>query len=99
LDVIYLDPMFPEARRALPTKEMQVLHALLGEGPDAAAEDDRELLAWSLAQPVARVVAKRPRRAPPLPGPEPGHVLEGRSVRFDVYPLRPLAPSGKEKSS
>jgi len=90
VDVIYLDPMFPTARRALPGKEMQVLQTLLGSPPGAPDEDDRALLAWGLAQPVARVAVKRPRKAPPLPGPPPGFVLRGRSVRFDVYPLRSL---------
>ena len=33
-DVIYLDPMFVEARKALPGKEMQVLHHLLGDAAD-----------------------------------------------------------------
>lgn len=87
IDVVYLDPMFPEDRKAAPGKEMQVLQALV----DAAAvspdpSDDAALLAWALAQPVARVVVKRPRRAPSLAGRPPGHSVSGRSVRFDVYP-------------
>lgn len=90
IEVIYLDPMFPFERRALPTKEMQVLHALLdaAEADSGRVDDEEALLAWALASPVARVVAKRPLRAPELPGPAPSHVLRGRSVRFDVYTLR-----------
>jgi 16S rRNA (guanine1516-N2)-methyltransferase len=94
VDVIYLDPMFPDARRALPGKEMQVLAALLA-GESAAAESaagpgdaaDDSLLAWACGRSVRRVVVKRPRRAPPLAGPRPSHQLAGRSVRFDVYAL------------
>lgn len=93
-DVIYLDPMFPLDRRAAPGKDMQVLHRLLGAENGAGTgtengvkEDDGSgLFAWALEQPVARVVVKRPRRAAALPGPAPGHSLQGRSVRFDVYP-------------
>ena len=84
--VIYLDPMFVAARRAAPGKAMQLLHQLLDTSTVVA--DDATLLAWALAQPVERVVVKRARRAPVLPGPAPGHSLSGRSVRFDVYPVR-----------
>lgn len=90
-DVIYLDPMFPVQRRALPGKEMQVLQALVGEGDLAIDDADREsLLSWALAQAVSRVVVKRPRRAPPLAGLPPAHTVTGSAVRFDVYP-RPAA--------
>lgn len=88
-DVIYLDPMFVEARKALPGKEMQVLHHLLGD----AADDPRgeTLLNWASRREARRVVVKRSRRAPSLPGPVPGHVVGGKAVRFDVYPLTPEA--------
>lgn len=99
-DVIYLDPMFPMDRKAAPAKEMQVLHRLLSArqaAPGAGADDYQleaaSLLEWACAQPVVRVVLKRPRRAPVLAGPAPGHTLRGRSVRFDVYPL----PSRREQ--
>jgi 16S rRNA (guanine1516-N2)-methyltransferase len=81
VDTIYLDPMFRVSRKAAPGKGMQALNLLL-DGD--AAEDS--LLTWALRQRVQRVVVKRPRRAAALPGPSPGHVLTGRSVRFDVYP-------------
>jgi len=86
VDVIYLDPMFPVARRALPGKEMQMLHLLLDEG-NAAIDDPlgEDLAAWALQQAVSRIVVKRPRRAQPLAVGKPDHVLTGRAVRFDVY--------------
>ncbi|WP_439105981.1 class I SAM-dependent methyltransferase [Congregibacter sp.] len=103
VDVIYLDPMFPLDRRAAPAKEMQILHLLLAsedrepvaESEDALAGDhdhtreqqDAALLAWARAQEVQRVVVKRPRRAPEIGGPAPGHSLTGKAVRFDVYPV------------
>ena len=82
VEVIYLDPMFPLDRRAAPAKEMQVLHQLLADTAGDAA-----LLSWARGQTVRRVVVKRPRRAPAIEGPAPGHSLTGKSVRFDVYPV------------
>lgn len=79
-DVIYLDPMYPEAgTKGQVKKEMQILRLLLGPPAEPA-----QLL--ELARGLARrVVVKRPVRAPRLAGPAPSHSLEGRSTRFDVY--------------
>ncbi|WOJ93562.1 class I SAM-dependent methyltransferase [Congregibacter variabilis] len=87
VEVIYLDPMFPLDRRAAPAKEMQVLHQLLAFSGAQGDVEDAALLAWARAQDVRRVVVKRPRRAPVIPGAIPGHCLTGKSVRFDVYPV------------
>ncbi|CAN0602479.1 unnamed protein product, partial [Ectocarpus sp. 12 AP-2014] len=85
-DVIYLDPMFPAQRKALPAKDLQLLQLLLD---DARIADPRGecLLPWAREQAVARVVVKRPRLAERLPGPDPGHSIVGKAVRFDVYPV------------
>lgn len=83
-DAVLLDPMFPERDgSAAVRKEMQLFQALVGDDADAA-----ELLAASLALARYRVVVKRPRRAPALPGPPPSFTIGGRSTRFDVYALR-----------
>lgn len=94
VDAIYLDPMFPPERKALPAKEMQVLHRLLSFDLDSQSDEQafyqgqaKEMLEWALDQKVRRVVVKRPRREKPLSGRPPGHSVEGRSTRFDVYPL------------
>ena len=84
--VIYLDPMFPERRKsAAVNKSMTAFQHIVGTDPDA---DD--LLPLALAKARNRVVVKRPARAPWLNHTEPGLVLEGKSVRFDIYPLRAL---------
>ena len=84
-------PMFPERRKsAAVRKEMALLQQLL-EG-DAAADAGEGLLDWARASPVARVVVKRPLRAPFLGGREPSHSLRGKAVRFDVHVLRSLTP-------
>jgi len=86
VDVIYLDPMFPDrGKRAKVKKEMALFHELLGAGEDAD-----ELLLWALQQDVARVVVKRPPKAPELAGRKPSHTISGKAVRYDVYVLRRL---------
>lgn len=77
---VYLDPMYPRPRRSksLPRRELQVLRQLLGEEEDAAK------IVEAARSRAARVVVKRPHRAPPL---VPGASFEiaTKLVRFDVY--------------
>ncbi len=85
-DVIYLDPMFPErGKSAKVKKSMAFFHHLVGSDDDAAA-----LLPLALATAGYRVVVKRPRHAPPLADMKPGLCFEGKSTRFDVYPLKKM---------
>ena len=85
-DVIYLDPMFPErGKSAKVKKSMAFFHQLVGSDDDAAA-----LLPLALATARYRVVVKRPRHAPPLADIKPGLCFEGKSTRFDVYPLKKM---------
>lgn len=86
-DVIYLDPMFPQRDKSAAVKKEMALFQLLLEGePD----DGSELLEWALSQDVARVVVKRPPKAPALGGINPSHVIRGKAVRYDVHVLRSL---------
>jgi 16S rRNA (guanine1516-N2)-methyltransferase len=96
-EVIYLDPMFSADRKSAPGKEMQLLHLLTAE-ETSQRDSPGELLEWALEQPVQRVVVKRPRRESPLAGVRPGHSLQGRSVRFDVYPLAPPTAADQDTS-
>ncbi|MTI12881.1 hypothetical protein E1189_07605 [Sansalvadorimonas verongulae] len=85
-DVVYLDPMFPHRdKSAAVKKEMVLFQNLLG--PDGDADD---LLAPALKLAQHRVVVKRPKKAPDLNEQEPGYRLEGKSGRFDIYPLKKL---------
>jgi len=85
-DVIYLDPMFPHRdKSALVKKEMQVFRQVVGD------DDDSELLLEAaLASARYRVVVKRPRKAPVIAGPEPATRVEGKSSRYDIYPIKAL---------
>lgn len=86
IEVIYLDPMFPEREKsALVKKEMRIFRELVG-----ADEDAHELLDAALNAGAARVVVKRPRHAQCLAKIKPSHTLEGKSSRFDVYSFRKL---------
>lgn len=84
--VIYLDPMFPHRdKSALVKKEMRLFRPLVGDDQDAPA-----LLAAAMALATHRVVVKRPRKAPIIEGFKPGYALEGKSSRYDIYPLKKL---------
>jgi 16S rRNA (guanine1516-N2)-methyltransferase len=93
VDVIYLDPMFPERKsKAEVNKSMKAFHALVGEDNDAG-----ELLLAALNKATYRVVVKRPRKAPTISEqypeldlPKPSLVFEGKSTRFDVYPFKKM---------
>ncbi len=79
--MIYLDPMYPDdGKRALPSKEMQILRDLTGGDADADA-----LLDAARQSPVSRVVVKRPAKAPWLAGSKPTLSMEGTQARFDIY--------------
>lgn len=81
-DVVYLDPMYPEethSKSALPKKTMQIFRRLLD-----GDEDAEQLWQVAMTKARARVVVKRPVKAPPL-GRAPTHQFEGKTARFDMY--------------
>ncbi|MCG7600724.1 class I SAM-dependent methyltransferase [Halomonas sp. McH1-25] len=84
--VVHLDPMFPHRdKSALVKKEMRLFRELAGDDSDAP-----RLLEAALDVATHRVVVKRPRKAPPIEGPKPGHVIEGKISRYDLYVHRAL---------
>tara|TARA_R100000005_G_scaffold96160_1_gene81092 strand:- start:7041 stop:7889 length:849 start_codon:yes stop_codon:yes gene_type:complete len=89
LDVIYLDPMFPERDKSAAVKKEMALFQTLFAG-DTTPDDAAQLLDWALGCDVARVVVKRPLRAPSLTHQQPSHTIAGKAVRYDVYVLRSL---------
>ena len=88
IDVIYLDPMFPaRGKSAAVKKEMALFQRLLEQGEPA---DTDALWRWAMDCDVARVVVKRPARAPSLAASPPSHSIGGKAVRYDVYVHRGL---------
>jgi len=84
--VVHLDPMFPHREKsALVKKEMRLFRELAGDDDDAP-----RLLEAALDVATHRVVVKRPSKAPPIAGPAPQHVIEGKTSRYDLYVHRSL---------
>jgi 16S rRNA (guanine1516-N2)-methyltransferase len=78
---IYLDPMYPkQTGSALNKKEMRIIRMVVGDDMDSDV-----LLKCALATAENRVVVKRPKDAPPLPGSPPSHKIMMKNNRFDVY--------------
>ncbi len=67
---------------------MALFQVLLEHSADP--QDADALLLWALRQDTARVVVKRPAKAPQLAGMAPSHCISGKSVRYDVYVQRKL---------
>lgn len=91
-DVIYIDPMFPEKKKtALSPKEMQTLQALIGTD-----EDPLPLLEAALQTATSRVIVKRPLKSKQV---KPGvsHSYTGKSVRYDLYLIKPEKPATATK--
>ena len=90
LDVVYLDPMFPQRdqnqqaikKQAQVKKQMQLLHMLLPEDGEMDLGDQLLDLAKKIAK---RVIVKRPRHAVYLAGQHPDHQWLGGACRFDAY--------------
>ena len=80
IDVVLLDPMFPERRKsALVKKKFQLLQQL--EHPCANEED---LLNAALGLAARKIVIKRPVKGPYLAGMKPDYSLTGKAIRYDV---------------
>ena len=96
VDVIYLDPMFPEdsyqdsktGKGAKVGKHMQALHQL---ARPPTSEEELQLLQSAqavvsqYAQRQGRVVVKRPQLAPLLANQQPSESWHNEAVRFDGY--------------
>ena len=81
VDVVYLDPMFPESKKsARVKKDMFALQELLG-----AANDAEALWEHACRRARRRVVVKRSKSAPTLGTRAPDIQYKGSSSRFDVY--------------
>jgi len=84
VDVIYMDPMYPEKKKkAAPKKEMVALQNLVG--PDL---DSEKLLEVALQVAKKRVVVKRPAKAPIIElanKREPTMCIKSPNTRYDVY--------------
>ena len=86
VDVIYLDPMFPDrGKSAKAKKEMQAFQQLVaaGDNEDTLLEESRRVAKY-------RVVVKRPIKAPFLASQQSSFDLRGKTIRYDVYTKQKL---------
>jgi len=95
VDVIYMDPMYPEKKKkAAAKKEMQALQQLVG--PDL---DSESLLEAALKTAKYRVVVKRPKGADPvycaLNNIQPSSNISSPNTRYDIYVIKALKASGQ----
>ncbi len=83
VDVVYLDPMFPDTgNTALPSKEMQMMRLLLED----QEQQEEQLFLHAVQATRKRVVVKRHAHAPAITDSLPvTHSFEGKSSRFDLY--------------
>ncbi len=94
IEVVYMDPMYPEKKKKAATKkEMKALQTLVG--PD---QDSQNLLQAALQAARYRVVVKRPKNAPiiQLDNPKlvPTTQISSPNTRYDVYVIKALHASG-----
>lgn len=83
IDVVYLDPMFPERKKsALVKKEMRLTKLVTDQ------KDNAEELLMLARKHAGRVVIKRPIKAP-IVASDYSMQIKGRSIRFDVYTKKP----------
>lgn len=80
IDVVYLDPMFPErAKSGLIKKKFQLLQQL-----EKPCDDEIGLLkAAAMANP-RKIIIKRPQKGPFLGGINPDYSYTGKAIRVDV---------------
>ncbi len=89
-DIVLMDPMFPEKRKATQRKSMQYARVIVGDD-----EDQDGLIELALRVARRRVSVKRPTQAPFLGGLETGMQHHGKGFRFDVYPMAQFGPGSE----
>ena len=86
IDVIYLDPMFPQRKKsALVKKEMRLFKLLVGDDPDADNLLTQSIDYFKKQNLAGRVVVKRPVSAPHLNEMKPNHQIRSKNHRYDIY--------------
>ena len=81
VDLIYLDPMFPERQKSgLINKKLQLIQKL---EPPCSAETD--LFEAALQANPSKIIVKRPLKSPNLAGKSPNYTLNGKAIRYDCY--------------
>lgn len=84
IDVIYLDPMFPERQKSgLIKKKFQLLQQL-----EQPCSDEEAMLSAALCAKPTKIVIKRPKKGPFLAGKKPSYSIDGKAIRYDCILLQ-----------
>lgn len=83
IDVVYLDPMFPERQKSsLIKKKFQLLQQL-----ERPCNNGEELLEAAISVKPKKIVIKRPLKAEFLGGRKASYQINGKTIRYDVIVL------------
>ncbi len=83
VDVIYLDPMFPERQKSsLIKKKFQLLQQL-----ERPCSDEQDLLKAAMNAKPKRIIIKRPTKGPYIADVKPAYSINGKSIRYDCIAL------------
>lgn len=83
VDVVLLDPMFPERQKsALIKKKFQLLQQL-----ERPCSDEEELFRAAMEAGPKKIIIKRPLKGPFLAGRKPDYSLTGKAIRYDCIVL------------
>ena len=83
VDIVLLDPMFPERQKsALVKKKFQLLQQL-----ELPCHDEKSLLDGAMSVSPRRILIKRPLKGPYLAGVKPDYSLKGKAIRIDCINL------------
>lgn len=83
VDVVYLDPMFPERQKSgLIKKKFQMLQQL-----QSPCSDENDLLEAAKSLKPRKIVIKRPLKGPNLGNIKPSYSVNGKAIRYDVILL------------
>lgn len=84
VDVVYLDPMFPErVKSGMIKKKFQLLQQL-----ERPCDNEQALLQAAMEADPMKIVIKRPQKGPHLAGAVPSYTIPGKSIRYDCLVLR-----------
>ena len=81
VDVIYLDPMFPERQKSgLINKKLQLIQKL-----EPPCSEEKDLFDAAIKANPSKIIVKRPLKSVHLADREPSYILKGKAIRYDCY--------------
>jgi len=81
IDIVYLDPMFPQRDKSgLIKKKFQLLQKL-----ESPCKEQEALINAAFKTKASKIIVKRPLKGENLAGVKPSYSLKGRAIRYDCY--------------